>query len=53
MQPAIVLALGLANPTLIWGLGAASIPIILHLLNKRKYREMRWAAMRFLRAAIR
>lgn len=53
MQLSIVLALGLANPTLIWGLGAASVPIILHLLNKRKYREMRWAAMRFLLAAIR
>src|SRR5246127_210171 len=49
----IVLALGLANPALMWGLGAASVPIILHLLNKRKYREMPWAAMRFLLAAIR
>ena len=53
MRFPIVLALGLANPALIWGLGAASVPIIIHLLNKRKYREMRWAAMRFLIAAIR
>src|SRR3954463_15411230 len=35
------------------GLGAASIPIILHLLNRRRFRETRWAAMRFLLAAIR
>src|SRR4051812_30295703 len=49
----IVFALGFANIPLLWGLGAASVPIILHLLNRRKFREMRWAAMRFLLAAIR
>ncbi|MBV8384462.1 MAG: BatA domain-containing protein, partial [Planctomycetaceae bacterium] len=43
----IVWALGFANGTLLWGLGAASLPIIIHLLNKRKFRETRWAAMRF------
>src|SRR4029079_497732 len=35
------------------GLAAASLPIIIHLLNRRKFREMQWAAMRFLLAAIR
>src|SRR4051812_13175809 len=49
----IVFALGFANIPLLWGLGAASLPIIIHLLNRRKFREMRWAAMRFLMAAIR
>src|SRR4051794_17809541 len=49
----IVFALGFANYPLIWGLGAASLPIIIHLLNRRKFREMRWAAMRFLLEAIR
>src|SRR3954454_18422270 len=49
----IVFALGFANYPLLWGLGAASLPIIIHLLNRRKFREMRWAAMRFLMAAIR
>ena len=49
----IVFALGLANYPLIYGLGAAAVPIIIHLLNKRKHREMPWAAMRFLLAAIR
>ena len=29
------------------------MPILIHLLNRRKFREMRWAAMRFLLAAIR
>lgn len=41
-----------SNPLILWGLGAASIPVIIHLLNKRKHREMPWAAMRFLLAAI-
>src|SRR5947209_16312147 len=31
--------------------GAASIPIIIHLLNRRRYRIVDWAAMRFLLAA--
>jgi hypothetical protein len=46
-------ALEFANPALLAGLGAASIPIIIHLLNRRKFREMPWAAMQFLMAAIR
>lgn len=37
------------------GVGAAvvSIPIIIHLLNRRRYRIVQWAAMRFLLAAQR
>ncbi len=46
-------ALGFANPALLAGMAAASIPIIIHLLNRRKFREMSWAAMQFLMAAIR
>lgn len=34
-------------------LGAASIPILIHLLNRRRYRVVTWAAMRFLLAAQR
>ena len=30
---------------------AASVPIIIHLLNRRRYRIVDWAAMRFLLAA--
>src|SRR5262249_48898344 len=33
--------------------GAVAIPIIIHLLNRRRYRVMDWAAMRFLLAAQR
>lgn len=46
-------ALGFANVAMLGGLAAASIPIILHFLNRRKFRERRWAAMRFLAAALR
>ncbi|WP_315852015.1 BatA domain-containing protein [Tautonia rosea] len=48
-----LLAIGFANPFLLWGLAAAAVPLLLHLLNRRRYREESWAAMRFLLAAIR
>lgn len=41
------------HPWMLWGLLAGSIPIIIHLLNKRRYKPVPWAAMRFLREAIR
>ncbi|MGF1582130.1 MAG: VWA domain-containing protein [Gemmataceae bacterium] len=34
--------------TLAIGAGAASIPVIIHLLNRRRYKVMTWAAMQFL-----
>ncbi|MHB8862674.1 MAG: BatA domain-containing protein [Pirellulaceae bacterium] len=37
---------------LLWGL-AAAIPILIHLLSRRRYEEVPWAAMEFLLAAIR
>ena len=53
MQSPVLFALGFANVPLLYGMAAASIPIVIHLLNKRKFRETQWAAMRFLLAAIR
>jgi hypothetical protein len=49
----VFFAFGFAQISMLGGLFAASIPIILHLLNRRRFREERWAAMRFLLAAIR
>ena len=40
------------NPLLLWGLALGSVPVIIHLLNKRRYRPITWAAMEFLMAAI-
>ena len=40
------------NPIMLAGLAAVSVPIIIHLMNRRKFRKMTWAAMRFLQNAI-
>jgi hypothetical protein len=47
-----ILALGFLAPWLMAaGAAATSIPIVIHLLNKRKFRVIVWAAMDFLLAA--
>lgn len=44
----------LINPALFaWGAAAASVPIIIHLLNRRRFRTVDWAAMRFILESIR
>jgi hypothetical protein len=48
-----LLAIDFGSPWLLTGLAGASIPIIIHLLNKRRYRETPWAAMKFLAEAAR
>lgn len=47
----ILPAFGFASPWLLLGLGLAAVPIIIHLLFRRPYREVHWAATRFLLAA--
>jgi hypothetical protein len=42
---------GLWETTLAAAAGAASIPIIIHLLNRKRFRIVVWAAMKFLLAA--
>jgi hypothetical protein len=49
----LVWALGFANVPLLYALGAAAVPIVIHLLNRRRFREVTWAAMQFLLAAVR
>ncbi|MDG2391293.1 MAG: BatA domain-containing protein [Planctomycetaceae bacterium] len=48
-----LLALEFGSPSMLFGLGAASIPIIIHLLHKRRYKKTSWAAMKFLMEAAR
>ncbi len=49
-----ILAFGFLAPALMGaGAAAVSIPIIIHLLNKRRFRVIVWAAMEFLLAAQR
>ncbi len=48
------LALGFITPAFAAiGLAAISIPIIIHILNRRRYKILDWAAMQFLLAAMR
>lgn len=45
----VTLALTFAAPWIAWtGVAGAAVPIIIHLLNRRRYRLVEWAAMRFL-----
>ena len=40
------------NQALLFGFFAVSIPIIIHLLNRRRFRKVRWAAMKFLQVSV-
>src|SRR5471032_1552152 len=40
------------NPLLLYGAALGSVPIIIHLLNKRRFTPIQWAAMEFLLQAI-
>ena len=40
-----MIALGFLNPLLLWALPLAAIPIIIHLLNRRRFDTRKWAAM--------
>src|SRR6478752_225648 len=41
------------QPILLAALPLASLPIIIHLINQRRYQTIRWGAMMFLLAANR
>ena len=41
------------QPFVLWGLLGVSIPIIIHLLNRRRFRTVKWGAMQFLLKATR
>src|SRR3990172_278051 len=49
----LLFAFGFASPWLLGGLALVGIPILIHLLHKRRFRETPWAAMRFLLEAAR
>lgn len=48
-----LIAFSFASPWLLWGLALGAAPIVIHLLNRRKFKETQWAAMRFLLEAVR
>ncbi len=41
------------QPYLLWMLPLVAVPVIIHLLNRMRYRSVAWAAMEFLFAATR
>src|SRR5215213_10633741 len=48
------LAVGFATPAFaLAGLALAAIPIIIHFLNRRRFKTITWAAMEFLLRAMR
>jgi hypothetical protein len=40
------------NPLLLFGMAAVSVPIIIHLLNRRRFKKVVWAAMRFVQLSV-
>ncbi len=48
-----IFAFGFGNALMLGWLAAAALPIIIHLWNRRRYREVPWAAMEYLLAALR
>lgn len=47
-----MLALAFLNPLLLWALPLAAVPIVIHLLNRRRFQKLPWAAMEYLLAAM-
>ena len=45
-------ALTFLNSPLLWGLALAAIPIIIHLLFRRRFRRIDWAPMHYLKLSI-
>jgi aerotolerance regulator-like protein len=42
---------GFLHPALLWGTALAAVPLLIHILNRRRHRPLPWAAMRFVLAA--
>jgi hypothetical protein len=47
-----MLAVAFLNPLLLVGLPLCAIPVVIHLLNRRRFRQVPWAAMEYLLAAM-
>ena len=39
------------QPYLLWGLPLVLVPVIIHLINRRRFQTVQWAAMMFLLSA--
>lgn len=41
------------SPIFLWFVAAAAVPVIIHLINRRRHKTIQWAAMQFLLKATR
>jgi len=49
-----MVAISFVHPAILGGLALGALPIIIHILNRRRFKTMEWAAMDFLlKAAVR
>lgn len=48
-----MLAFGIVHLWMLPWMAAAAVPILIHLWSRRRYREVTWAAMQYLMAALR
>jgi hypothetical protein len=44
--------LSFLSPLLLWGMLLGVIPIIIHLLNRRRFNRVEWAPMHYLKLTI-
>ncbi len=47
-----MLLLAFLNPMLLWALPLCAVPIVIHLLNRRRFQVKQWAAMEYLLNAM-
>ena len=47
-----MIGLAFLNPLLLWALPLAAVPVIIHILNRRRFHKVPWAAMEFLLRAM-
>ncbi len=47
-----MIGLAFLNPLLLWALPLAAVPVIIHILNRRRFQKVPWAAMEFLLKAM-
>jgi len=52
MPSSALYAFGFTSLPMLGWMAAAAAPILIHLWSRRKYREMTWAAMEYLLAAL-
>src|SRR5260221_14302616 len=52
MMFGLLLGFGLTQIGMLWWLAAAAAPLLIHLLSRRRYREVPWAAVEYLLAAF-